>query len=227
MYTKRVIHNPGKTYVKNAMEDKPLNFLKTMTGVPQELFPHVISFCSSISSTLPIYITVTAGLNDVVKECIPNVRRRTEREGGEIVFGWQIWEWYGIMIEAEFHALWQDQKNILHDVTPKDIPCEKILFLPDQNLVYNEQQINNIRHSLIANQKVHELIQIEDSIFEIHNKGERAQMQLINLTDEETLELRELKLRQSKLFLEIMNSTPNRNDFCRCGSGKKYKKCHG
>ena len=119
--------------------------LESVEGTPRGLFPHVISFCSSISSDSPFYLAVTAGREDVVRECVPNVHHWVERGGGKIIFGWQIWEWYGVMIEAEFHAVWQDKENILHDVTPKDIACERILFLPDQNLYYNEQQINNIK----------------------------------------------------------------------------------
>lgn len=210
------------------MESEFSNFAQTLTGPPRDLLPHVISFCSSISSDTPVYLPIVSDADDLAKECIGNVDRRTVAEGGKAILGWRIHEWYGLMIEAEFHVIWEDKAGMLRDVTPTGIHCERALFLPDTNIEYAERQINNVRYPLTPDPKIKEFIKVSDSIFGFYNRGKRANMYgEIRLTEREEGELNQLKSQKSKLFQEIMRSLPNRNDPCRCGFGKKYKKCHG
>jgi hypothetical protein len=118
-----------------------------MTGPPKELFPYVLDFCRSICpESTPLYIVLTAETGDKPVECVWNVRRRIASHGGEGVLGWKIWEWYGVMIEAEFHMLWRMPDGTLRDVTPNAISFDRILFLADPTLTYKEAQINNMRH---------------------------------------------------------------------------------
>ena len=42
--------------------------------------------------------------------------------------GWRIWEWYGVMIEAEFHTIWESSDGILHDITPAPQEIGRTLF---------------------------------------------------------------------------------------------------
>ncbi|MES2588108.1 MAG: hypothetical protein V4622_03950 [Bacteroidota bacterium] len=39
-------------------------------------------------------------------DCIGAVREKVKRDGGNIVFGWQIWK-NDYLVEAEFHAVWK------------------------------------------------------------------------------------------------------------------------
>ena len=90
-----------------------------MTGPPRDIFPYVVDFCRSLGpTTAPIFLDVSPSANDLPVECVDNVRRRIAASGGEEVLGWKIWEWYGVMIEAEFHMVWRSPDGQLHDVTP-------------------------------------------------------------------------------------------------------------
>ena len=73
---------------------------------------------------------------------------KVEKNGGGFQYGWQIWEWPDVMIEAEFHAVWNSPQGILIDITPKQIDTHKILFLPDANRTYEGKQVNNFRQPL-------------------------------------------------------------------------------
>lgn len=197
-----------------------------MTGPPKELFPYVLDFCRSICpESTPFYIAVTAEVKDRPVECVWNVRRRIDSDGGEAVLGWKIWEWYGVMIESEFHMLWRMSDGRLMDVTPNVIPAERVLFLPDPSLTYTEAQVNNVRRPLIDDKRVVEFIALADEKFRIHNAGDRARQYEIHLTPAEARRLGEIEERSIALQLELSQTVPGRNDLCRCGSGKKYKRC--
>src|ERR1700730_14900814 len=130
-----------------------------MTGPPRDIFPFITVFFRSLGpTTVPLSRDVSPSTNDLPVECVGNVRRRIAASGGEEVLGWKIWEWYGVMIEAEFHMVWRSPDGQLHDVTPNLLPFKRILFLPDRSLNYQEKQVDNIRHPLIADPRVREFI---------------------------------------------------------------------
>jgi hypothetical protein len=201
----------------------------TCTSEPHELYPHVIDFCNAlVSGAIPVYLSVEGGPADIVGDCVSNVRRHIAAGGGNAVLGWSIWEWHGVMIEGEFHMVWGDPNGALHDVTPKPTPMARILFLPDQKVQYDEQQINNVRRPLIEDERLAEFIGVADKEYEIMNRGERAnQHGAIEFSREEYMELQRLQLRKALIMERILMNEPGRNDLCRCGSGRKWKRCHG
>lgn len=196
------------------------------TDVPRELFPHVVDFCRSISREQPVYLQIRADPGAAVNDCISNVRRHVAESGGDVVLGWQIWEWLGVMIEAEFHAVWNTPDGERRDVTPKALPFPRILFLPDPRLKYDERQINNIRRPLTDDPRVRSFIRLADDIYEVTNEGDLATFHG-NLPPDVARKTVSLELEKTRLFDAIMRSEPGRNDLCRCGTGKKFKKCHG
>jgi hypothetical protein len=80
-----------------------------------------------VNST-PVYVDVVPDDGANINECFPNVSKKVKTVGGSRIIGWQIYK-TDILIEAEFHAVWQSDDNKLFDITPKNIPCSKILFL--------------------------------------------------------------------------------------------------
>ena len=110
-------------------------------------------------------------------ECFENVQNYIGLNGGSIKFGWRVWEWAGIMIEAEFHSVWISPLKNLVDITPADE--KRILFLPDNNRTYEGVTINNIRAPLLNDPLVSEFIKINDEISEIRIKGAKPPIKMI------------------------------------------------
>jgi hypothetical protein len=144
------------------------------TDVPRDLYPHVIDFCRSLSQGTPVYLEVRPDPQDVINECPSNVQRHIQSEGGEAVTGWQIWEWLGLMIEAEFHQVWRTADGELRDVTPKVLPFPRTLFVADPRLIYDGRQVNNVRRPLTDDDRVRKFIALADNIFAITNSGALA-----------------------------------------------------
>src|SRR5690348_9774392 len=142
----------------------------SLTSCPTSFFPHVEKFCSSISPEKPFFISPAPAAEDVVNECTENVNRHISAEGGDEVLGWSVWEWHGVMIEAEFHTLWKAIDGRIRDVTPAPGGTRRRLFLPDPRLRYEGRQINNIRRALIDDVRVSEFISCANKIFEIMNR---------------------------------------------------------
>jgi len=139
--------------------------------------PEVRELCQRlVPGEIPDVLSVEAPSWAKLNDCIGNTKRMVTRRGGGVDYGWQLWETFrGVMIEAEFHAVWVDERGRRHDVTPKPLPSiRETVFLADPNLVYNGRQIDNIRVALIDDQIVHDFIAASEAFFETTNRGELA-----------------------------------------------------
>ena len=203
-----------------------MNIAQPRTRVPNPASKHVQDFCESIVrgsklQMLPIEAARAAGTGD----CFNIVRERIGEASGSLVHGWAIWEWPGVLIEGEFHAVWQDEDGALHDITPAPDGVTHRLFLVDPSREYRGCQVNNIRRPLTDHPAVLRLIDAQDRLFAIMNRGERAhQHGLVGIPRAEVEPVfHEIQRAQH----ELMTRTPGRNEPCPCGSGKKYKRCCG
>ncbi len=149
----------------------------------------VIELCQKIApGSKPIYLSLEAMSGAIVNECYGNVEKMIKNKGGTIQYGWQIWETLPeLLIEAQFHAVWVDDTEIFHDVTPKDFPTiDKILFLSDSTRKFTGQQVNSFRLSLKSDPLVEEYIKREEEYFKITNEGSLAnQFGIINTPEVE------------------------------------------
>lgn len=100
--------------------------------------------------TTPIYVGLSPEPYARVSECFPSVAEKMARDGGAQVLGWQLWK-TAILAEGEFHALWRSPAGVLVDITPKQIPVERILFLPDPQTKYVGAQVDNVRLNITNN----------------------------------------------------------------------------
>ena len=120
------------------------------------------------------YVKVLIESDAEINECFPNLERKIKRDGGGIQYGWAIWYLPGILMEAEFHAVWVSPKGELIDISPHQIQFKEILFLPDSGTVYSGRQINNIRIPLNKDPRMKEYIRLHEELFKILNEGELA-----------------------------------------------------
>jgi SEC-C motif len=179
-------------------------------------------------STKPRFVPTTPVDGAEPNDCFPLVERHVAEHGGSICYGWTIWEWAGVYVEAEFHAVWQSPSGEIRDVTPKPLPVSQILFLPDPSRTYEGRQVNNVRRPLSSNPDVAEFLAAADAEFEFMNRGARGQHGAIPVSASEAAELETIRERRELAYARIVAKLPQpgRNDPCPCGSGKKFKKCH-
>jgi hypothetical protein len=198
----------------------------SMNITPSEIDDNVKRLVNMICpGSKPIYLPVEPESYAEVCECFPAIKEKISRDGGSQEFGWQIWK-TDFLMEAEFHAVWKSPGGELKDITPKQMPVHKILFLLDPKVKYEGAQVDNIRINISGNQLVDDYIEISKAKFRLGNKGQRAFQHKIELTEDETKiheELRQLDVAISFMILQ----RKGRNSLCFCGSGNKYKHCHG
>jgi len=201
------------------------NLEKSLPVVPKIEDQHLKKLIEIIGiDTQPIYICVKPERNAIVNECFPNVDEKIKKEGGTRITGWQIWKTQNL-IEAEFHAIWKSDSNNLLDVTPKQIRVEKILFIEDNEHVYDGSQIDNIRVNISGNTLTDDLISVCEAIFKIENKGFRKFEYKLQLSDREAMVWETLQAMKIGLSL-MLHQGLTKHQKCFCGKDK-YKKCHG
>ena len=121
---------------------------------PVEISAKALELCQQIApASTPVFIEITAEPGCGPADCFENVRRNVAEEGGRIQYGWALWEWPGVFIEAEHHAVYEPLSGPpWRDVTPCSRKSSRRLFLPDDNATYNFQdegfRRDNIRLAL-------------------------------------------------------------------------------
>ncbi|WP_158859447.1 YecA family protein [Rhodoplanes serenus] len=151
------------------------------------------------------------------------------RDGGSLILGWNIWEWPSVFIEAEHHSVYRSPSGQLFDITPSDTEDEDRLFLIDPTATYDFAnpgvRRDNIRVPLSRNPKVLRFIEIGERQSEILNTIPGIGMK--TLSGEAARMFQGLEREKRSLLFDLGMMFTGRNDRCFCGSGKKFKFCHG
>ena len=200
-----------------------------LTRDPDAIEPWIKALCAEIApGETPQFIRHDPFEGSIVRECYFNVLNQVERKGGELVFGWAIWEWPRVFIEAEHHAVWLKDGELI-DVTPHECDVRRVLFLPDPTATYDFEggtRRNNYRRPISHWPVVRQWLEANERIFymqeersvgrEYHFSG--ADIASIKMIGEQILDLR------IDILLQLANTT-SPNDPCFCGGGAKFKKC--
>lgn len=164
------------------------------------------------------YLAVRPEPDATVNGCFSNVRAKSERDGGRMLCGWQLWEWPQVLVEAEFHAVWLSPQGHMEEITPKPHGETSVLFVPDERRSYDGQVVDNVRVALHDDQLIEHFIRVSHAI---------AQAMACSARDHESPE-RIAPLRQVQRFLgRSIHSGLREHDPCPCGSGSRYRRCHG
>jgi hypothetical protein len=139
----------------------------------------------------------------IENDCYGNVDKAILLNGGKVKYGWKIWETLpGLMIEAEFHAVWVDIEGSLHEVSPVPLPeIDSILFLQDTSRTYNGTQIDNVRIAIVDDQLVNDYIENAKRRYTANNRGVLATQ---HGYIEATPEMKALSIRDQELFIRII-----------------------
>lgn len=171
-----------------------------------------------------VHVTITPARFAQVKGCFPAVQEKIRRDGGAMTVGWQIWR-TSFLLEAEYHAVWCALDGSLHDITPKGLPIDRILFVADPARTYDGAWQDNVRMNMSGNALGNDFIAIAEALFAVENRGERAYQADIELSQKEA-GARDFLLGQ-KHNVEIMIAKGLTEDSpCFCRSGATFRACH-
>ncbi len=191
---------------------------------PMEITTQIRNYCMEISDSAPVYVIVSPAPGMTPQNCFQNVSSLVEQVGGKQVNGWAIWQFANVYIYLEAHSVWQNDVGTLIDPTPHTDGEERILFLPDNKIVYEGRKIPGKRMPLtdspLAKEYVALLTEMEDYIIHGFN-GKKIS------PEDPSYPRLSYAYKRSKELCAIFRANVNRNDPCPCCSGLKYKKCCG
>src|SRR5216110_1006916 len=83
----------------------------------------------------PIFVRVAPAPGCRVNDCFVNAEREAKMTGGEITYGWLVWECDSLnAIEVIFHAVVKTKNGEYEDVTPQVDGENAILFIPEYTI---------------------------------------------------------------------------------------------
>jgi len=194
------------------------------TTTPSEISKAIIKLGTRLVSKPQFtFVDIVPEMYSIKNECYNNVEYKVKEDGGKIQYGWQIWEWPSVYIEAEFHAIWISPNNDLLDITPKDYDVTKILFLTDLIRKYENRTIDNVRLPLKDDKLIKDYLEVAKRVNLISTQGESPNNPGITTVNLKRYEYWISLKAQLQLMLQNKLSE---YDLCFCKSGKKYKNCH-
>jgi hypothetical protein len=166
-----------------------------------------------------------------VNECFQNVRRKAEREGGSIQFGWAIWTWPRVFIEAEHHAVYvPPDGQPWQDVTPAEDPeTKRRLFLPDDTATYDFKnegvRRDNVRMALSDDPLIPAFFAAAEERSRIWNSIPGVGK--VQVPPAIAMKLQDAGFAVAGAMYPLATKYLQPNDPCFCGSGRRFKRCHG
>lgn len=195
--------------------------------VPKKITKEIEELCHKINEdSQPIYVAVDSKVpasNET--DCVENVAFKMMNDGGDFQFGWAIWEWPEVMLEAEFWVVWVNHDGQLVDVTPRG-RGDKILFIADDKTKFEGKPIDSILKPIIDHPLILQYIEINQRIWQQTDDLSAAGKSEMVICEA----IKPLLDKKDALEEEIdekLSGGVGRNDLCPCGSGKKFKKCCG
>ncbi len=119
------------------------------------LIQRLVNLIDSDYEIISVPVRIIAGAT--YRNCYENVEARVRNRGGRIQYGWYISE-NDLMCEAIHHAVWEDNKGDLIDVTPNSKKASFTLFIPDDRYIYDNKIIDSVRINKTNNPVVDDLI---------------------------------------------------------------------
>jgi hypothetical protein len=99
--------------------------------VPSMQSEAVQAFVAELSPLPPVSVPLRDDDYGLYGWPADGVRDKIRADGGSIRFGWRLREWPGVLLTAEFHAVWVDPDGTLVDITPAVTGDAPSLFVPD------------------------------------------------------------------------------------------------
>ena len=199
----------------------PISIDATVKAFAQEISPGAV----------PIYIRIRPEPGCEPLDCYHSVRRKVTEMGGRIQYGWAVWEWPKVFIEAEAHAVYDPGDGApWMDITPGQNPDHKRrLFIPDDSATYDFEsegvRRDNIRKAIAKDKLVDEFLLAAGERAKVYDSIPGIGRVTPDAATRQKLE--NVERHCAGLMLQLAEKYLGPNEPCLCGSGKKFRKCHG
>lgn len=143
-------------------------------ATPEINSPQVIEFCAAHFPCARVRMVIADPPSSAIQgECFANVQQMVARKGGGSVLGWHLWELPGLLLEAEFHAVWRKPSGTLVDVTPQrpEFKEDRILFVPMPKLHLQRDPPDNIRQPLSDDPDLLRMCTLKAQIVQLMRRG--------------------------------------------------------
>ena len=200
---------------------------KILATTPAGITSQIETLCHEIApDQRPTFVEHRPPPNALPRECFFKVARQVEREGGRLLFGWAIWEWPGVFIEAEHHSIW-DSGDALIDITPHECPTNGVLFLPDPSAQYDFEhhtRRDNFRRALTDAPAVQDWLDASERFQRRLEASSVGREYRLSPSDQREIAALASEVEESKaeVYFHLANNL-SVNSPCFCRSGKKFK----
>ena len=161
--------------------------------LPARVTKELLALCEQlVPGGAPVVLPRLAPAEARPLDCFETVEQKVADHGGAPGYGWALWEWPGLFLEAEFYAMWRDPQGQLNDITPRPGDSRTILFLLDPSRVFDGRRVKTIRHALSRDPAVTGFLRACDEEFALINRGARAFMRNVALQGAELGELQQI-----------------------------------
>lgn len=207
--------------------------MRNLSSVPRSISDEIVQFCSNInSSSKPIYVDSLPLCSNSVGNCFNNVEK-TLNSSESSILGWIIWQTSSYLLQAEFHNVIKSASGKLTCVTPYSKSYDKILFLPDSTMKYENKRVPTIYKAMDDSMQTATFIHAIEALSEVEVYMSNA-LVIEYLSDPQNIikrnalqgTMRDIENAIGAFEAMVLKDT-NRNSKCICGSGKKFKKCCG
>ncbi len=195
---------------------------------PNERAPHIRNICASINAKGRVLrMPIEAEADCKVRECFNNVSVKVQRDGGRVVYGWTIWEWPNVYVEAAHHAVYAPSRGHWRDITPADDGDTERVFLEDGAADKSDDvRRRTIRFALSKSPLVLDFLKAAEATDDIlFSQPIIDGMQTFPATIAGRIQ--GLNRVKENLIPRIGMTHTAPNAKCWCESGAKFKKCHG
>ena len=204
-------------------------FTLSPTKTPDVLTPTIRQACARlVPRAEAVFVAKQPFPGARINKCTFNVREYLRENPGDMVLGWDVTIWDGVLLDCIGHAVVRSGNSFLC-VTPSKYPEQRLLFLPDPSLTFNFEDENArmpVREvALSSRPEVAKLIEVTRLEREIKVKYAVSSQPLL-VQGPDAVELQRLSQAKSQLMLRAILVTADHNSRCPCGSGKKFRKCH-
>jgi hypothetical protein len=100
-----------------------------VASTPKKITTEILRLCDTLNSERPVFVDIRPTPDAEPGRCFSNVEDAVAKNYGEAQTGWLIWEFPGVYLTAERHALLKTHNGFV-DLTPQPDGQRRGLFAP-------------------------------------------------------------------------------------------------